>query len=505
MIDANRLQALLAEERTPRVVIVGDLIVDRYISGEVTRISPEAPIPVLAARSSELRLGGAGNVAANLRAMEAEVTMVGVVGDDGHGVLLREMFEADGIGTGGVIVDASRPTIEKTRMMSGVQQMIRVDWEDTRPIETEVLSRMLEVIPRELEGADAVVLSDYGKGTLAPEVLQLAIAEARSRGIPVLVDPKGADFRRYAGATLVTPNRKEAELALGRELGSLADLPGAAEELIESADLEQVVITLGGDGIYFRTRGGGLEGRIPTQARAVFDVTGAGDTVVAHLAFHLGAGLDLEAAVTLANHAAGIVVAKLGTHSVTRAELEERLQEGQPLEGKVVEAATLSARLDGWRRAGKRIVFTNGCFDVLHAGHVSYLRFARTRGDVLVVGVNDDASVARLKGDGRPVNPLEDRMAVLGALEVVDAVIAFGEDTPKALVEQVSLDVLVKGEDYSDKPVVGREWVESHGGQVVLAPLLEGRSTTSILGRSAGDAAAEGAARGSGPGSAGGG
>ena len=196
MIDANRLQALLAGERTPRVVIVGDLIVDRYISGEVTRISPEAPIPVLAARSSELRLGGAGNVAANLRAMEAEVTMVGVVGDDGHGVLLREMFEADGIGTGGVIVDASRPTIEKTRMMSGVQQMIRVDWEDTRPIETEVLSRMLEVIPRELEGADAVVLSDYGKGTLAPEVLQLAIAEARSRGIPVLVDPKGADFRK---------------------------------------------------------------------------------------------------------------------------------------------------------------------------------------------------------------------------------------------------------------------------------------------------------------------
>lgn len=491
MIDANRLKDLLEAQRTPRVVIIGDLIVDRYISGEVSRISPEAPIPVLAARSSELRLGGAGNVAANLRAMAAEVVMVGVVGDDSHGVLLRELFEADGIGTGGVILDSSRPTIEKTRMMSGVQQMLRVDWEDTRPIETDVLSLMLEAIPREMDGADAVVLSDYGKGTLAQPVIDLAIAEARARSIPILVDPKGADFARYAGATLVTPNRKEAELALGRELSGLGDLPKAADELIGAASLAQVVITLGGDGIYFRARGGGVDGRIPTQARAVFDVTGAGDTVVAHLAFHLGSGLELEAAVTLANHAAGIVVAKLGTHSVTRPELLERLREGQPLEGKVLNAGALSARLEGWRRDGKRVVFTNGCFDVLHAGHVSYLRFARSRGDVLVVGVNDDASVSRLKGPTRPVNPLEDRLALLGALEVVDAVVHFAEDTPKALVELVSPDVLVKGEDYSDKPVVGREWVESHGGQVVLAPLLEGRSSTGILERAGGDQGAD--------------
>ena len=225
------------------------------------------------------------------------------------------------------------------------------------------------------------------------------------------------------------------------------------------------------------------------RSRAVFDVTGAGDTVVAHLALHLGAGLDLEAAVTLANHAAGIVVAKLGTHSVSRGELMDRLQQGLPHEGKVVPRAGIGAVVEELRRAGKRVVFTNGCFDVLHAGHVNYLRFARSKGDALIVGVNDDASVTRLKGPSRPVNGIDDRMEVLAALEVVDAVVPFHEDTPKELVEQVSPDVLVKGEDYKDKVVVGAEWVEAHGGQVVLAPLLEGRSTTGILERSGGDAA----------------
>ena len=492
MTDTKTLLSIVEGLGRPKVVIIGDLIIDRYISGEVTRISPEAPIPVLAVRSSELRLGGAGNVAANLVAMDATVEIVGVVGDDSHGRDLRKLFEESGIGSGGVVVDGSRPTIEKTRMMSGGQQMLRVDREDVRPLDEAPLEAALSIIPGILEGADAVVLSDYGKGMLTEEILETTIAACRARGIPVLVDPKGADFTRYRGATLVTPNRKEAELALGRKIESLEDLPAAADELMRIAQLDMTLITLSADGIYFRAKASGRQpesdGRIPTLARAVFDVTGAGDTVVAHLALHLGAGLDLESAVTLANHAAGIVVAKLGTHSVSRGELMDRLQQGLPHEGKVTPRAGIGAVVEELRRAGKRVVFTNGCFDVLHAGHVDYLRFARSKGDALIVGVNDDASVTRLKGSSRPVNGIDDRMEILAALEVVDVVVPFHEDTPKELVEQVSPDVLVKGEDYKDKVVVGAEWVEAHGGQVVLAPLLEGRSTTGILERASGEA-----------------
>jgi D-beta-D-heptose 7-phosphate kinase/D-beta-D-heptose 1-phosphate adenosyltransferase len=495
---ALELRDVLGLLGAPRVAIIGDLILDRYVTGEVTRISPEAPIPVLTAKSVELRLGGAGNVAANLRAMDAEVDVLGAVGDDGHGRAMREMLSAAGIGARDVVVDPTRPTIEKTRMMSGVQQMLRVDHEDARPMDGVALERVLAALPGVVARADAVVLSDYGKGFLTDRVLRVAIDAARAKGIPVLVDPKGADFSRYRGATLITPNRKEAETALGRRITGFEDLPAAADELISRASLDLIVITLGADGIYFRTHDAGAtptelqEGRIPTAARAVFDVVGAGDTVVAHLALYLAQRLPLPIAVGLANHAAGVVVGRLGTASVTRAELCARLEEHQPHTGKVHTRVSLGTALEGWRRDGKRIVFTNGCFDVLHAGHVQYLRFARSRGDVLIVGLNDDDSVRRLKGPTRPVNSLEDRSTVLSALEVVDAVVPFGEDTPKALVEHVTPHVLVKGEDYSDKPVVGREWVESHGGQVVLAPFLQGRSTTGILARASGDGATPG-------------
>ena len=489
MIDLAQLRDVLMGLGRPRVVIIGDLSLDRYVTGDVTRISPEAPIPVLTARSLELRLGGAGNVAANLRAMEADVDVLGVVGDDGHGRAMREMLEAAGIGALGIVIDPTRPTIEKTRMMSGVQQMLRVDHEDARALDGNALEQALRRVPEAIAKADAVVLSDYGKGYLTDRILRVAIDAARAKGIPVLVDPKGADFTRYRGATLVTPNRKEAETALGRRIPTFADLPSAADELIARAALDLIVITLGADGIYFRTSDAGgqptplQEGRIPTAARAVFDVVGAGDTVVAHLALYLALRLPLPVAVSLANHAAGIVVGRLGTASVTRAELRDRLEEHMPHTGKVLTRASVGGAIERWRRDGKRIVFTNGCFDVLHAGHVEYLRFARSRGDALIVGVNEDESVRRLKGPTRPVNTLADRMTVLSALEVVDAVVPFGEDTPRALIEQITPHVLVKGEDYSDKVVVGREWVEAHGGQVVLAPFLAGRSTTTILER----------------------
>ncbi len=484
MIENRLLEQKLESLGRPRVVIVGDLIMDRYMIGEVSRISPEAPIPVLAVRSNELRLGGAGNVAANLLAMEAEVCVVGVVGDDGLGRAMGEIFVEQGANVDGMVIDAERPTIEKTRMMSGVQQMLRVDREDNNAIRGEIEDRVLARAEEAIAKADAVVLSDYGKGLLTGNVLAGVIRAARAKGVPVLVDPKGSDYSRYRGATLVTPNRKEAEQAVGRKLPSLDDVSLAAAELARLAELDLVVITLSADGIYFRSaETPAREGRAPAAARAVYDVTGAGDTVVSHLALYLAEGWSIEEAVAMANHAAGIVVERLGTHSVHRTELRARLTESLPKTGKVLDEGSLMAVLEDWRREGKRIVFTNGCFDVLHRGHVNYLRFARDKGDALIIGVNTDASVSRLKGPTRPVNPLDDRLAVLAALEMVDAVVAFEDDTPKAIIETVTPDVLVKGEDYAGQVVVGSEWVESHGGQVVLAPLVPGRSTTKILER----------------------
>ncbi len=488
-MNTSSIENRLLEERlttlgNPRLAIIGDLIMDRYMIGDVSRISPEAPIPVLAVKTNELRLGGAGNVAANLVAMEANVEVVGVVGDDGLGRAMREEFEAIGAGVEGLVIDGSRPTIEKTRMMSGVQQMLRVDREERTAIPAEVEARILAASLQAVSRCDCVVLSDYGKGLLTDGVLTQVIAAARKRGIPVLVDPKGADFTRYRGATLVTPNRKEAELALGRSIPDLESLPAAADELNERAELDLIVVTLSADGIYFKSREKPLrEGRIPAVARAVYDVTGAGDTVVSQLALYLALRWDIADAVAMANHAAGVVVARLGTHSVTRSELMARLVESRPSTGKVLTDADLAGVMEEWRREGKRVVFTNGCFDVIHAGHVSYLRFARDKGDVLIVGVNSDESVSRLKGPTRPVNCIDDRLQVLAAMEMVNAVVAFGEDTPKNIIERVTPDVLVKGEDWADKGVVGREWVESHGGQVVLAPVMAGRSTTSILER----------------------
>lgn len=481
-MNARELERALETLGTPRVLIVGDLMLDRYVSGEVSRISPEAPIPILAARHSEEKLGGAGNVVANLRAMGAEVELVGLLGADAFGETVRGLLEALGVGDGGLVVDPGRPTIQKTRMMSGVQQMLRVDWEDARAANGEVEAALLARSLGALGRAQALVLSDYGKGVLTPGLLRPLIDAARARGVPVLVDPKGHDYSRYRRASLVTPNRKEAEEALGRKLQGTPALEQGARDLIALAELDAAVITLGAEGILYATAAGEL-GRDPARARAVFDVTGAGDTVVAHLALYLAGGLPLAAAVGLANQAAGIVVGRLGASTVTRSELRAQLREGGLPEGKVLAPEDLDAVVSAWRQAGKRIVLTNGCFDILHAGHVDYLRFARSKGDVLLVGVNDDASVRRLKGPDRPVNCVEDRMVVLAALEMVDGVVPFAEDTPAELVRRVTPHVLVKGEDWRDKGVVGREWVEGHGGTVVLAPLVPGRSTTAILER----------------------
>jgi len=482
-MNPHELEGLVANLGRPRVLIIGDLILDQYVSGDVARISPEAPIPILTARRTEERLGGACNVAANLVAMQAEVDIVGVLGNDGWGRKLRALLEEQKVDTAGCVLDPTRPTIQKTRMMSGSQQMLRVDNEDPRAIGGATLEAVLKLLPERVRRAQAVVLSDYGKGLLTPEVIRCAIDSARAAGVPLLVDPKGDDYRRYRGATLITPNRKEAEQALGRRLPRLEDVQQGARELSQLAELDAAVITLGAEGIYYASKQG-VSGHVPARARAVFDVTGAGDTVIAQLGLYLAAKVDLGTAVYLANQAAALVVARLGTHAVDRSELCAALEEKLANEGKVLRTSDeLDRQLAAWRKDKKRIAFTNGCFDVLHVGHVSYLRFAKSYGDVLIVGVNDDASVRRLKGPARPVNPLADRMQVLAALEMVDAVCSFPEDTPKTIVERVTPNVLVKGADWAEKGVVGREWVEAHGGQVVLAPLVAGKSTSGILER----------------------
>lgn len=481
MSDRKLIDAI-EELGSPRILIVGDLILDSYLTGDVERISPEAPIPVLRARHSEERLGGAGNVAVNLRSLDAEVEVLGVVGDDDGGRQLLSMLEAAGVDVSGCVSDPGRPTTKKTRMVSGVQQVLRVDWEEADSLGSEHTNQMLSGLEARVQRAGAVILSDYGKGALSPEGVATVIQAATLAGVPVLVDPKGRDYSLYRGATLVTPNRKEAEEALGHSIDDLDELPACAKELIEVADLAAAVITLGPDGIYHYEKGGD-SGRVPTVARQVFDVTGAGDTVISLLALAMAAGERLESAVKLANTAAGIVVGRRGAASVTRAELKAALGQEPGKQGKVVGREELALLLAEWRRDGRSIAFTNGCFDVLHRGHVEYLRYARSKGDVLIVGINDDDSVRRLKGASRPVNGIEDRMHVLAALEMVEAVIAFGEDTPKEIIEFVTPDALIKGEDWADKGVVGREWVEQHGGKVHLAPLLEGRSSSSVIER----------------------
>ncbi|MEX1024542.1 MAG: D-glycero-beta-D-manno-heptose-7-phosphate kinase [Planctomycetota bacterium] len=461
----------------PRVLIVGDLILDRYIQGDVVRISPEAPIPVLSARSTDERLGGAGNVAANLSAMGAAVEVLGVVGDDELGERLLGLLGQIGVSADGCPREPGRPTTGKTRLVCGGQQLVRIDWEENGPIAPAIEDALLADFQRRVGAVGAVVLSDYGKGVLTDRVLHTTIMSARAAGVPVLVDPKGNDYRRYRGATLVTPNRKEAEEAVGRKLPTFEDVAGAAVEIQALAELDCSVITLGADGIYFQGPDGA--GRVPALARQVFDVTGAGDTVIGNLALAFAAGASLEHAVTLANHAAGICVARRGAWAVTRDEVRVALGH-RSLHQRILVRDDVPAAVAEWRAQGKRVVFTNGCFDVLHAGHVEYLRMAKSRGDILIVGVNDDASVRRLKGEPRPINELSDRMTVLSALEMVDAVVPFTEDTPENIVQAVTPDVLVKGEDWAHKGVVGREWVEKHGGVVFLAPLLPGRSTSRI-------------------------
>ena len=470
----------------PEILVVGDAILDRYVDGHVGRISPEGPIPVLLHENEYDKAGGMAAVARNLARLNARVGVAGIVGDDAEGQSVRQFLADLGVHCAGLIVDPSRPTTCKTRFVAASQharqQILRVDREVVGPPSEEIEAALLDVVRHALARVNAIVISDYDKGVLQGSLCQRVIEAARGAGVPVIVDPKGDDFSRYRGATAVTPNRKEAGTHAGIVIGSEGDAHVAAAKLVEDLDLDHCYVTLDRDGIYVMDRGGEGE-RIPTEPREVYDVTGAGDNVIAVLAYGIGAGLDHVTAARLANVSGSLAVERFGVVTIGWDEIATRVAAKQGGVAKLVTSEVLTRLLRGARAAGRRIIFTNGCFDILHPGHVEYLRRARELGHLLVLGLNDDASVRRLKGPTRPVNDIEARAIVLGALAVVDYIVSFAEDTPADLIELVRPDVLVKGADWADKGVVGREFVESYGGEVVLLDLVEGHSTTATIER----------------------
>ena len=466
------------------VLVVGDLMLDCYYWGEVRRISPEAPVPIVKVNEKTYSLGGGGNVAANLAGLGCQVDLVGLVGRDEAARRLKGLLSDYGISDHG-IDDTGRATITKTRVMASKQQVVRLDEEDGRPIDDATADRILSEVNRALASVQAVVLSDYGKGMFSAAAFVQAIIKAcNGAGIPVFVDPKGSDWQRYMSATCITPNTAELELAAGERIADDDGLIAMARNIRQQLALGWLLVTRGPRGMALFDDSLSPV-MIPVRAREVFDVSGAGDTVIATMAACVATGLSFSDAAGVANTAAGIVVGKLGTQPVRWSELERDLTDaGHPSAAsalwKVADLQDAMARLSRWRQAEQRIVFTNGCFDLLHPGHVSLLHQARHLGDRLIVGLNTDASIRRLKGHQRPILPGADRAAILSALEDVDMVVFFDEDTPLTLIDRLRPDILVKGADYRIEDVVGREIVEAYGGKVCLVDILAGHSTTAI-------------------------
>lgn len=455
------------------VLVVGDVMLDRYWHGGTSRISPEAPVPVVRVDQIEDRPGGAANVALNIAALGAPAALVGVTGEDEAAESLAASLNAAGVKAHFQRI-AHQPTIVKLRVMSRHQQLLRIDFEE--PFATDAV-RLGSDVEALLTGVKVLVLSDYGKGALQNH--QALIQAARARGIPVLADPKGKDFTRYRGASLITPNLSEFEAIVGA-CADEADLVAKGAALMADLELGALLVTRGEHGMtLLRPEQPALH--LPARAREVFDVTGAGDTVISTLAAAIAAGEELPHAVALANLAAGIVVGKLGTAAISAPELRRAISREQGSERGVLSLEQLLLAVDDARAHQEKIVFTNGCFDILHAGHVTYLEQARAQGDRLVVAINDDASVANLKGPGRPINSVDRRMAVLAGLGAVDWVVSFAESTPENLLREVKPDVLVKGGDYSVDQVVGADIVKGYGGTVKVLGLVENSSTTAIV------------------------
>lgn len=482
-----RLLDVVASFRNARVLVVGDVMLDRFVYGRVSRISPEAPVPVLLVEREMTALGGAGNVARNIASLGGRATLIGGKGKDAAGNRMDELLGREPSIANALLTSDGARTTEKIRYIADQQQVMRADreapWPSAGPDDGNVDA--LAAVRGAIADHDAMVISDYAKGFLPPALVKDLIALGRAHGKPVIVDPKGADLAHYDGATILTPNHREASIATGMDTGSDAAVAAAAQNLLARLpNLGAALITRGAAGLSLAGRDQDIV-HIAARSRDVFDVSGAGDTVVAALALALAAGNEIETAARLANVAAGIAVTMLGTAAVTVDEIGAELQVRQleSAEKKIVSADRAGERLKLWRAGEQKIGFTNGCFDLVHPGHVSLLTQARARCDRLVVGLNSDASVKRLKGAGRPVQDETARAIVLASLAMVDLVVIFDDDTPEVLIKQLRPDVLVKGADYTREQIVGAEFVSSYGGEIVLAELVPDRSTTDLISR----------------------
>jgi D-beta-D-heptose 7-phosphate kinase/D-beta-D-heptose 1-phosphate adenosyltransferase len=484
----TRLIELVESLPRSRVLLVGDLMVDRYLYGNAERLSPEAPVPVLHFQKEELRLGGAGSVAANLATLGAKVTAIGVIGMDETGQQLAALLRDIGADPSG-LVECARPTTCKMRLVGSAQhrhpqQMIRLDFEEPRPIDLATASKLIDNAVAAMDLSDLVCIEDYDKGTVTAEVCRAIVDAAKHRGIPVLIDPaRISDYRKYAGATCLKLNRPEASRATGLPVETPQQFQLAAERLLETLSLEAVVLTLDKHGAYVASRTGDRR-LLQTRARQVYDVTGAGDMAFAMLAVARAGGGTWEESTALANVAGGLEVEKFGVVPITPEEIiRELFADAHLRQGKQRSLNDLLPELARHRASGKRIVFTNGCFDLIHLGHIKYFQYAKQQGDLLIVGVNTDTSIQRLKGPKRPIINEADRISVLEELESIDYLVPFDDDTPLKLIESIRPHVLVKGADYKKEQVVGWDLVESYGGQVALAPLIDGRSTSNVIER----------------------
>lgn len=464
------------------IVVVGDVMIDRYVQGTIERISPEAPVPVLRHLTDQAAAGGAANVAVNIVALGGQAELIGLVGADGDAAALQDLLLMQGVRGSRLITDPSRPTTSKTRVMSGSHQVVRVDRECIAPPPPPVASKLMAVVGQAVTKADIVVLSDYAKGCLAGGLVSEIIALAKTAGCYVIVDPKRIAFHGYRGSDLIKPNRRELAAATGMTCGTDEEVEAAAALLCR--DLRTAVLVTRDESGMSLARPDTPILHVPTTIHEVADVSGAGDTALAALAVALSEGATMERAVAFANVSAGIAVGKVGTAAVFRAEVEaEMARPAAPFlhPGALVGAAEAAEIAEAWRRSGQRVVFTNGCFDLLHSGHVTLLTRASAEGDRLIVGLNSDASVRRLKGPTRPVQSELDRAKILGSLRSIDLIVIFDEDTPLCLIQAIAPDVLVKGADYRADDVVGGDFVTRRGGRVALVDLVEGQSSTRLI------------------------